>query len=169
VKAAFGGKICIGSHDDTTIAHVIEAHEMGATLAEMPTSLIAARKAKELGLAVCMGAPNYLRGGSHCGNLSAVEAMAEGLVDVLCSDYHFPSPHRAVAFVTLNAARVLGRDAELGSIEVGKKADLAAFHTRGKHAFVKAAWVDGRLKLQLGLPAPEAVAAPVPLLAAEAP
>jgi cytosine/adenosine deaminase-related metal-dependent hydrolase len=78
-------------------------------------------------------------------------------------------PHRAVAFVTLNAARVLGRDAELGSIEVGKKADLAAFHTRGKHAFVKAAWVDGRLKLQLGLPAPEAVAAPVPLVAAEAP
>jgi alpha-D-ribose 1-methylphosphonate 5-triphosphate diphosphatase len=181
VKAAFGGKICIGSHDDTTIEHVIEAKEMGATLAEMPTSLVAARKAKELGLAVCMGAPNYLRGGSHCGNLSAVEAIAEGLVDVLCSDYHFPSllnsvalmmergmaPHRAVAFVTINAARVLGRDADLGSIEVGKKADLAAFHTRGNHAYVKAAWVDGRLKLQLGLPAPEAVAAPASLVAAE--
>lgn len=181
VKATFAGKICIGSHDDTTIEHVIEAKEMGATLAEMPTSLVAARKAKELGLAVCMGAPNYLRGGSHCGNLSAVEAIAEGLVDVLCSDYHFPSllnsvalmmergmaPHRAVAFVTINAARVLGRDADLGSIEVGKKADLAAFHTRGNHAYVKAAWVDGRLKLQLGLPAPEAVAAPASLVAAE--
>jgi cytosine/adenosine deaminase-related metal-dependent hydrolase len=61
---------------------------------------------------------------------------------------------------------VLGREAELGSIEVGKKADLAAFHTRGQHAFVKAAWVDGRLKLQLGLPAPEAVAASVPLVTA---
>jgi alpha-D-ribose 1-methylphosphonate 5-triphosphate diphosphatase len=169
VKAAYAGKICIGSHDDTTVEHVIEAQAMGATLAEMPTSLVAARKAKELGLAVCMGAPNYLRGGSHCGNLSAAEAIAEDLVDVLCSDYHFPSllssvvlmmergvaPSRAVNFVTLNAARVLGREAELGSIEVGKKADLAAFHTRGSHAFVNAAWVDGRLKLQLGLPAPE--------------
>lgn len=168
VKAAFAGKLTIGSHDDTTIEHVLEAQAMGATLAEMPTTLVAARKAKELGLAVCMGAPNYLRGGSHCGNLSAVEAFAENLVDVLCSDYHFPSllgsvvlmmergvpAHQAVNMVTLNAARVLGRDAELGSIETGKKADLVTFHTRGDHAFVTGAWVDGRLKLQLGLPAP---------------
>jgi imidazolonepropionase-like amidohydrolase len=72
-----------------------------------------------------------------------------------------------VAFVTINAARVLGQEAELGSIEVGKKADLAAFHIRDRHAFVKAAWVDGRLKLQLGLPAPETVAAVAPLVAAE--
>jgi imidazolonepropionase-like amidohydrolase len=77
------------------------------------------------------------------------------------------APHRAVAFVTINAARVLGQEAELGSIEVGKKADLAAFHIRDRHAFVKAAWVDGRLKLQLGLPAPETVAAVAPLVAAE--
>lgn len=168
VKAAFAGKLPIGSHDDTTAEHVDEAHAMGATLAEMPTTLVAARRAKELGLAVCMGAPNYLRGGSHCGNLSAAEALAEGLVDVFCSDYHFPSllgsvvlmmergipAHRAVNFVTLNAARVLGRDGELGSIEPGKRADLVAFHTRGGHAFVNATWVDGRLKFQLGLPTP---------------
>jgi hypothetical protein len=44
---------------------------------------------------------------------------------------------------------------------------LAAFHIRDRHAFVKAAWVDGRLKLQLGLPAPETVAAVAPLVAAE--
>lgn len=176
VKAAFGGRICIGSHDDTTVEHVIEAKEMGATLAEMPTTLVAARKAKELGLWVCMGAPNYLRGGSHCGNLSAVEAIAEGLVDALCSDYHFPSllgsvalmmergmsPHQAVAMVTLNPARILNRDQELGSIEIGKKADLAAFHLQGRYPFVTAVWVDGRLKLQLGtpveMPAPAAAA-----------
>jgi alpha-D-ribose 1-methylphosphonate 5-triphosphate diphosphatase len=175
VKAAFAGKLCIGSHDDTTEAHVIEAKAAGATLAEMPTSLIAARKAKELGLDVCMGAPNYLRGGSHCGNLSAVEAVNEGLVDALCSDYHFPSllgavvkmmaagipVAQAVAYVTINPARILGWSADFGSIEVGKKADLVSFHERGGFPIVTAAWVDGRLKLQIGVPVPREVAAGV--------
>ena len=172
VKAAFAGKLCIGSHDDTTEAHVIEAREMGATLAEMPTTLLAARKAKEHGMAVCMGAPNYVRGGSHCGNLSAVEAIAENLVDALCSDYHFPSlldavvlmmergmpPAQAVSYVTLNPARILGYADRFGSIEVGKQADLVAFQVRDAHPFVSAAWVDGRLKLQLGVPMPQSVA-----------
>ena len=72
VKGALGGKIPLGSHDDTTVDHVIEAHEAGATLSEMPCSIEAARKAKELGMMVCMGAPNYFRGGSHCGNLSCL-------------------------------------------------------------------------------------------------
>jgi alpha-D-ribose 1-methylphosphonate 5-triphosphate diphosphatase len=173
VKAAFSGKLCIGSHDDTTVEHVVEARDMGATLAEMPTTLVAARKARELGLSVCMGAPNYLRGGSHCGNLSAAEAIAEGLVDALCSDYHFPSllgavvllmqrgtsPSAAVAMVTRHPARILGLEADFGSIEVGRKADLVAFHTRGVHPIVTAAWVDGRLKLQLGVPTSASVAA----------
>ena len=164
VMAAFAGKLCLGSHDDTTVEHVIEAKAMGCTLAEMPTSLVAAKKAKELGLSVCMGAPNYLRGGSHCGNLSAVEALELGLVDAFCSDYHFPSllgavvimmsrglsAANAVKMVTLNPARILGWDADFGSIEVGKKADLVAFHVRGAFPFVSAAWVDSRLKFQLG-------------------
>lgn len=164
VKAALAGRTCIGSHDDTTVEHVREAKEAGATLAEMPTTIEAAREAKALGMHVCMGAPNYLRGGSHCGNLSCAEAMEEGLVDILCSDYHFPSllgavhlmmrrgvpPAKAVAMVTLNPARCLGWDTETGSIEVGKVADLAAFDVRGDHPFVTAAWVGGRLRLRLG-------------------
>jgi len=173
VRDAFAGKICLGSHDDATVEHVIEAKEMGCTLAEMPTSLVAAQKAKELGLFVCMGAPNYLRGGSHCGNLSAVEALELGLVDAFCSDYHFPSllgavallmqrgtsPADAVRLVTLNPAKILGQDADLGSIEVGKKADLVAFHLRGEYPIVSAAWVDGRQKLRLGTPTPVAITA----------
>jgi alpha-D-ribose 1-methylphosphonate 5-triphosphate diphosphatase len=173
VRDAFAGKLCLGSHDDTTVEHVVEAHAMGCTLAEMPTTLVAAQKAKELGLAVCMGAPNYLRGGSHCGNLSAVEALQLGLVDAFCSDYHFPSllgavallmqrgtpPADAVRLVTLNPARILRMADELGSIEVGKKADLVAFHLRGDYPIVSAAWVDGRQKLRLGSPAPVAAAA----------
>jgi alpha-D-ribose 1-methylphosphonate 5-triphosphate diphosphatase len=173
VKAAFAGKLCIGSHDDTTEEHVVEAKEMGATLAEMPTSMVAARKARDLGLAICMGAPNYLRGGSHCGNLSAVEAFACGLVDALCSDYHFPSllgaavlmmergvpPSQAIALITLNPAKILGWERRLGSLEPGKVADLTAFHLRGSHPLVTATWVEGRQLLRLGVPAPAAVVA----------
>lgn len=166
VRDAFAGKVCIGSHDDTTVEHVDEALEMGATLAEMPTTIEAARRAKELGLKVCMGAPNYYRGGSHCGNLSCADALQENLVDALCSDYHFPSmlgcvvkmmdagiaPSDAVNLVTLNPAEVIGRDNELGSIEIGKKADLTLFEPRVGYGLVHEVWVDGVSKYSIKRP-----------------
>jgi len=161
VKAAVEGRLPIGSHDDTTVEHVLEAHHYGATLAEMPCSIEAARKAKELGMVICMGAPNYYRGGSHCGNLSCHDALAEGLVDILCSDFHFPAMiesavlmmqreenvSRAINRFTLNPARYLGLH-ELGSIETGKRADLVAFEMRDRHAFVRNVWVDGGVRFQ---------------------
>jgi alpha-D-ribose 1-methylphosphonate 5-triphosphate diphosphatase len=161
VKEELAGKVPLGSHDDTTVEHVIEAHATGATLSEMPCSIEAARKAKELGMMVCMGAPNYYRGGSHCGNLSCAEALAEGLVDVLCSDYHFPSllagallmmergmnPSAAINLISLNAARYLGLH-DTGSIEVGKLADLAAVEPRAGFGAVSHVWVNGHLRFQ---------------------
>ncbi len=155
--AALRGRLPLGSHDDTTVEHVAEAHAFGATLCEMPVTLAAARKAKALGMQVCMGAPNYVRGGSHCGNLSAAQAFAEDLVDMLCSDYHFPSllaaavqliaggmpPQKVAALLALNPARHLGRAGEFGSIECGKRADLVAFHARNGYADVTQTWVDG--------------------------
>jgi len=160
VKAALLGKIPLGSHDDETVEHVMEAHEAGATLSEMPVTIDAARKAKELGMMVCMGAPNYYRGGSHCGNLSCAEALERGLVDILCSDYHFPSllasavrmmeegrsPSEAINLVSLNPARYLGLDGETGSIEVGKRADLAAMEPHRGFGAISHVWVNGRLK-----------------------
>lgn len=160
VTAALGGRFPIGSHDDTTVEHVVESFEAGATLCEMPCSIEAARKAKSLDMMVCMGAPNYYRGGSHCGNLSARDAMDEGLVNILCSDYHFMSllssaaqmmrsgmpPSAAMRFMTLNPARYLGLEAEFGSIAVGKRADLVAFHVRDEFADVTHTWVDGTLQ-----------------------
>lgn len=157
IQAAFEGFCPLGSHDDTTIAHVEEAKQFGATLSEMPTTLVAARKAKELGLLVCMGAPNYVRGGSHCGNLSCVEAVHENVVDMICSDYHFPtmlssvmmmirdgiSPSQAINYVSLNPARLLELDDTLGSIEVGKEADLVAFRNQSTYADVVKLWVRG--------------------------
>lgn len=111
---------------------------------------------------VCMGAPNYYRGGSHCGNLSCHDAMAEGLVDIICSDYHFPSllacavrmmesgmtPSAAINMLTLNPARHLRRDNEIGSIEQGKRADLAAFHVHSGFGDVVRVWVGGEEKFR---------------------
>lgn len=152
------GRTIIGSHDDTTVEHVEEAMTYGATLSEMPTTIEAARKAKELGLWVCMGAPNYVRGGSSYNNLSCAEAMAEDLVDALCSDYHYPSmltaaimmmqegisPNKAVNYVTLGAAKCLDIADDYGSIEVGKSADLVAFDVAGQFGKVRQVWVDGQ-------------------------
>ena len=162
IRDAFSGDISLGSHDDTTIDHVIEAHAMGCSIAEMPTTLEAAQKARDLGLIVTMGAPNYYRGGSRCGNFGAPEALERGLVDVLCSDYHFPSllgsvckmfaagiePSRAVSLVTYNAAKSLNRDEKLGSIEVGKLADLTLFVAHPNYAEVTHTWVGGELVYQ---------------------
>jgi alpha-D-ribose 1-methylphosphonate 5-triphosphate diphosphatase len=157
IYEAFKDKFILGSHDDTTTDHVDEGKQYGGTLSEMPTTLHAARRAKELGLWVCMGAPNYYRGGSHCGNLSCHEAIEEDLVDILCSDYHFPTmlssvirmieegmnPSKAVNLVTLNPAKLLKFDEETGSIETGKKADIVVFNSEKSFASVSHVFVDG--------------------------
>jgi alpha-D-ribose 1-methylphosphonate 5-triphosphate diphosphatase len=159
VHQAFHGTLPLGSHDDTTIDHVLEAHRFGATLAEMPVTLEAAQKARELGLSICMGAPNYYRGGSHCGNLSAAHALSEGLVDILCSDYHFPCllgsavkmmhqgtpPHEALRLITANPARHLGFH-HLGALEPGKQADLIVFRAEPAFGYVTQVWVAGAPK-----------------------
>ena len=160
IEETFKNKCILGSHDDTTIEHVVEGKAFGATLSEMPTTMEAARKAKELGLWVCLGAPNYYRGGSHCGNLSSIDALNEDLVDIFCSDYHFPTmlgsvvkmiengiePSRAVNMMSLNPARLLKFDKEIGSIEVGKKADLVVFDSKNSLAAVSLVLVDGIIK-----------------------
>lgn len=81
----------LASHDDDTTERVEFLAEEGVGISEFPINVESARRAKELGITVCMGAPNVVRGFSSGGNLSATEAVGRGLVDVLCSDYHPPS------------------------------------------------------------------------------
>ena len=163
IAEALAGHQVLGSHDDTTAAHVDEAHGAAATLSEMPTTIEAARRARELGMWICMGAPNLVRGGSHCGNLACHEAMAEDLVDIICSDYHFPSMHGAVMklmaegiapsrcfdYVSLNPARLLGLDGDIGSIELGKQADLVAFRAETAFARVNRVWISGQERFRV--------------------
>ena len=64
-----GRGIAMASHDDTTPEHVDEAVANGLTICEFPTTEAAARRARDLGMAIMMGAPNAVRGGSHAGNV----------------------------------------------------------------------------------------------------
>jgi alpha-D-ribose 1-methylphosphonate 5-triphosphate diphosphatase len=132
-------------HDPVTAEEVAHAHAHGCVVAEFPTTVEAARAAKELGMDVVAGAPNVLRGGSHSGNVSAEELIAAGLADALSSDYMptamlaaamrladrglVPLP-RAVALVSSGPARVAGLTGR-GVIVPGARADLVAVTVGG--------------------------------------
>ena len=91
VGGANNSAVVFASHDDDTPDRVEHLAARGIGISEFPVDISSARRAKELGLAVCMGAPNVVRGRSHGGSVSATEAVKLGLVDALCSDYHPPS------------------------------------------------------------------------------
>jgi len=130
--------ISLASHDDTTVAHVEEAHAEGATVSEFPTTVAAAQAAHARGMVTIMGGPNVVRGGSHSGNVSAIELARLGLMDILSSDY-VPgsllsatlrltetaglSLPQAVALVTRNPATCIGLH-DRGQIAQGLRADL---------------------------------------------
>ena len=131
--------LAIATHDDDTAAKVEQWPNFGVTLSEFPTTLAAARRAHDLGLAVCMGAPNVLRGKSSGGNLSAREAIDCGVANVLCSDYYPAAMLRAVfllaeqkvltlpqavRLVTLNPAQAVGLGSEYGALQKDKIADV---------------------------------------------
>ncbi len=79
--------IPLASHDDATIEHVDEAHDNGAIIAEFPVAIEAAVHARNLGMKIFMGGPNFVRGSSHSGNLSARGCATAGLLDGITSDY----------------------------------------------------------------------------------
>ena len=158
--------VALATHDDTTVEHVDEAHALGAGMSEFPTTLAAARRAKALGLSTVAGAPNVIRGGSHSGNVSALELAREGVLDALSSDYvpgsllqsawrlvrdgGFSLPE-AVAVVSRNPARAVGL-ADRGEIAAGLRGDVIRVKVLGGHAMahptahpvVREAWVGGR-------------------------
>jgi alpha-D-ribose 1-methylphosphonate 5-triphosphate diphosphatase len=150
--------VALATHDDTTVAHVDEAHALGAGMSEFPTTLAAAQRAKALGLCTVMGAPNVIRGGSHSGNVAAMTLAREGLLDALSSDYVPSSLLRAawqladeggfsvpaaVKVVTRNAAQAVGLQ-DRGEIAPGLRADLLRVRVLGHHPLVRETWVQGR-------------------------
>ena len=87
VALAQAHDIPLASHDDTTEENVIDAIRDRVAVAEFPTTMEAARGLHQAGIGILMGAPNVVRGGSHSGNIAAVDLAREGLLDILSSDY----------------------------------------------------------------------------------
>ncbi len=146
VKMTQEKEISLASHDDATADHVQEAIAEGVVLAEFPTTIDAAKEAHSNGLLVLMGAPNLVLGGSHSGNVSAMELVELDLVDIISSDYvprsllqsvflisqQADKPlHEAIKLVTLNPAKAINLDRQIGTLEVGKKADFITVHNDG--------------------------------------
>lgn len=152
----------MGSHDDQTAEGRALWRARGVTLAEFPETQEAAETAHEAGDAVIMGAPNVVRGGSHNGNLSALDLISMGLCHALASDYHYPSPRRAAlmlaqsglvdlagawALVSSGPAQVLGLT-DRGTLTPGKRADIVVLDkTTGR---VAATFVAGLVSFMSG-------------------
>lgn len=160
VAAARRAGVRLMSHDDASTAHVEQALAEACGISEFPTTLEAARRAREVGLQIVAGAPNYLRGGSQSGNVAVAELLSHGLVDVLASDYIPRSPldaafriaadpalpqdlPAALDMVTRAPARLAGLT-DRGVIEPGARADLVAVRVDWGQPLVQAVWRNGR-------------------------
>ncbi|MBB5048738.1 alpha-D-ribose 1-methylphosphonate 5-triphosphate diphosphatase [Rhodopseudomonas rhenobacensis] len=158
VALAHQHAIPLASHDDTTEENVADALRDRVAVAEFPTTLEAARGLHEAGIDILMGAPNVVRGGSHSGNIAAIDLAREGLLDILSSDY-IPSsllmaalqlPDRAPAIdlaaavrtVTKAPAEAVGLN-DRGEIAIGKRADLIRVHVAHEVPAVRSVWREG--------------------------
>ena len=146
----------LASHDDTTLDHVATSASHGIRLAEFPTTQAAASACKDAQIAVMMGAPNLLRGGSHSGNVAAATLFQQGCLDILSSDYA-PSSLLAAAVrlgqetgnmadgvhrVTAAPAAAAGL-VDRGQLRTGLRADLVRFAEFGGAPVTRGVWVRG--------------------------
>jgi alpha-D-ribose 1-methylphosphonate 5-triphosphate diphosphatase len=151
------------SHDDTRAETRSFFRDLGASVAEFPMVLEAAKAASDAGDPIIFGAPNAARGGSHIGSLAAADMVEDGLCDALASDYFYPAMLAAVArlqnerraplnriwsLVSAGPARAMGL-ADRGSITEGQRADLVLLDwPDGGTPSVTGTWVAGRCAYQ---------------------
>jgi alpha-D-ribose 1-methylphosphonate 5-triphosphate diphosphatase len=146
----------LASHDDTTAGHVSRSAAHGIALAEFPTTKEAARACRQHGIAVMMGAPNLIRGGSHSGNVSATVLAEADLLDIVSSDY-VPSAllysatrlaevwkdwPRAMATVSTAPAHAAGL-MDRGQLAEGMRADLVRFRAVAGVPVLHGVWSAG--------------------------
>lgn len=156
-------QIAMASHDDLTAQDRQHYGALGAQISEFPRSMEAITTAQEQGSPIILGAPNVLRGGSHCGAVGAADMVVQGKCDILASDYFYPAllqaPFvlaqryavplaRAWALVSSNPADAAGLQ-DRGRIEPGKRADLLLVdNSNPAQPHVVACFVAGRLVYQ---------------------
>ena len=146
----------LASHDDTTAQQVAASALHGVRLAEFPTTLEAAHACHDADIAVMMGAPNLIRGGSHSGNVAAQDLAAEGRLDILSSDYvpaalllaavrlgkECGDMARGFATVTHAPARAVGLT-DRGALRPGLRADLIRVALPATVPMLQSVWVKG--------------------------
>ncbi len=146
----------LASHDDTTARHVEKSSENGVAFAEFPTTFEAAEACRTRNIAIMMGAPNLIRGGSHSGNVAAEDLAKADLLEIVSSDYvpsalllsafHLASVWddlpRAVATVTRNPAMAVGLD-DRGILNVGLRGDVLRVRRMGQTPVLRGVWSQG--------------------------
>ncbi|WP_425043419.1 alpha-D-ribose 1-methylphosphonate 5-triphosphate diphosphatase [Primorskyibacter sp. S87] len=157
-----GQGLHLGSHDDRDALTRSLWRDRGVSIAEFPETLEVAEAAHAAGDGIIMGSPNLVRGGSHKGNVSALDVVAMGHCDALASDYHYPSPRRAAlmlaqtgvmdlagawALISQGPARVLGLN-DRGTLTPGKRADVVILDNDTKR--VAATLSGGRVSFMSG-------------------
>ena len=110
-----------------------------------------------MGIAIVMGGPNLVKGGSHSGNVAAADLAQLDLLDIFSSDY-VPasllqsafllqsnvgwSLSKAVNTITRNPARAIGLH-DRGEVAPGLRADLIRVKLSGDMPIVRSAWHQG--------------------------
>ncbi|MFN8562273.1 MAG: amidohydrolase family protein [Anaerolineae bacterium] len=140
--------VSLSRHMMTTQLKKSRQAEMGVTISEFP---VTKKRRGAHGMKVIMGAPNAYRGRSTSQNLSAMDAIHEGLVDALATDY-YPSAilhtafklaregimplHESIKLASTNAADAMHLH-DRGQISVGYSADLVLVHENGAYPRVR--------------------------------
>lgn len=156
VAAAARLNAVLASHDDTTAAHVTASAKYGIRVAEFPTTQVAAAACRDNGIAVMMGAPNLIRGGSHSGNVAAGDLARADLLDIISSDYvpaalltsafrladiwgDLPRAFSTVTSAPATAARLHDR----GQIAPGLRGDVIRVAMIADNPVIRGVWVQG--------------------------
>jgi alpha-D-ribose 1-methylphosphonate 5-triphosphate diphosphatase len=159
-RVAHDAAIPTASHDASSDTDLRRDLALGVDIAEFPLSIELARRYRDAGISILLGAPNLVRGRSHLGNLSVRDAWDAGVADLICSDYHYQSLlhapfvltalgvslHDAWHPVSRGPAEAVGLH-DRGTIAPGAGADLIVVEppVDGRPARVRAVVVDGRL------------------------
>ena len=156
LKAAAARNIPAASHDDRTAAEIARNFSEGIRIAEFPVAHSAAKAAKGFGIATIAGAPNIVRGGSHSGNVSVADLIADNLLDALASDYvpaamleaaflatrHGRALPAAIALVTSGPAAIAGLF-DRGRLAPGLRVDLVQVRLHENIPVIRAVWRAG--------------------------
>ena len=147
----------LASHDDTTADQVRTSHSYGVRMAEFPTTVAAADSCHANGIATIMGAPNLIRGGSHSGNVAAVELAQIDRLDILSSDYVpagllmaavqlgdiWGNLARGMRTVTNAPAQAVGL-LDRGVLAIGQRADIIRFDLHDQTPILQETWSAGK-------------------------